>query len=181
MAITKSKKAEQLAELEAQFKSAQGIAFAECTRLTVDEAQSVRRELREKGMTYKVIKKTLIALAAKNTGVAEFSVDDLSGSVSVIVSSSDEIAPAAAIKKFKKDFFNKATKESKMDFAGCIFNGMFQNAAQTAVIAETPTREESLGRIVGMLKSGPQKIHGVLNSGFRKLHNVLENAEKFAS
>lgn len=181
MAITKAKKTEQLAELEAKFKEAKGVAFAKYSGLTVDEAQTVRRELRANGMSYTVIKKTLMALAAKNTNLAEFSADDLEGSVAVIVSAEDEIAPAAAIKKFKADFFDKKAKTSKMDFSGCVFEGKFQDAAATAIIANTPSREESLGKIVGMLKSGPQKLHGVFNSGFQKMYNVLENAEKFAS
>lgn len=181
MATSRSKKEEQLQALQEKFAEAQGIAFARFSGVTVDEAQTMRRALRENGMTYTVIKKTLIALAAKNTGVAEFASDDLEGSVAVFVSSEDEIAPAAAIKKFKKDLFDKATKTSKVDFAGCVFEGAFQNATQTAIIADTPTREESLAKIVGMLQSGPRKIHGVLNSGLQKLHNVLDNAEKFAS
>lgn len=181
MATSRSKKEDQLQKLEKRFSEAQGIAFMKYTTVTVDEAQAIRRELRSQGMTYMVIKKTLMALAAKNTGVAEFSANDLEGSVAVIVSAQDSIAPAAAIKKYKKDFLDKKTKTSKFDFAGCIFEGKFQDAAATAIIAETPTREESLAKIMGMLRSGPQKIHGVLNSGMQKLYNVLDNAEKFAS
>lgn len=181
MATSRSKKEEQLQALQEKFENAKGVAFAKFKNVTVDEAQAIRRELRSQGMSYTVIKKTLISLAAKNTKIAEFDSGDMDGSVAVIVSAEDEIAPAAAIKKYKKDFFNKETKTSKFDFSGCLFEGKFQDAAQTALIADTPSREESLGKIVGMLKSGPQKLHGVFNSGMQKLYNVLDNAEKFAS
>lgn len=181
MATSRIKKEGQLQKLESQFAKAKGIAFIQFKHVTVEEAQNIRRELRSQGMTYMVIKKTLIALAAKNTGAAMFSSENLEGNVAVIVSQTDEMAPIAAIKKFKKDFFEKAKKQSKMEFAGCIFEGAFQSAAQTAVIADMPTREESLAKIMGMLRSGPQKLHGVLNSGMQKIYNVLDNAEKFAS
>jgi len=105
----------------------------------------------------------------------------LEGAVAVIVSPTDEIAPAAAIKKYMKEFFDKKKKTSKVGYAGSIFEGKFCDVAATAIIAETPSREESLAKIIGMLKSGPQKLHGVLGSGFSKLFNVLENAEKFAA
>ncbi|MCF7906091.1 50S ribosomal protein L10 [Candidatus Gracilibacteria bacterium] len=181
MATTRSKKSEQLAALEEKFKAAKGIAFTAFEALTVEEAQVIRRELRAQGMSYTVIKKTLIELAAKNASLPEVPSASLDGAVAVIVSSSDEIAPAAAIKKFRKDYKNMKTKEPKMSFAGAIFDGKFLSAEETARIADTPFREESLGKIVGMLRSGPQKLHGVFNSGFQKLYNVLQNAEKFAS
>lgn len=181
MAITKSKKKDQLAALTAKFKEAAGVAFAKFDQLTVDEAQAIRRELREAGMSYTVIKKTLIAIAAKDAGLAEFDSDRLEGSVAVIVSADDAVLPAQKIKKFKKDFFVKAKKLAKIDFAGALFEGNFLDAAATAKFADTATREESLAKIVGMLRSGPQKLHGVFNSGFQKLYNVMQNADKFTA
>ncbi len=185
MAITKSKKTEQLAALVEKFKDAAGVAFAKFNKLGVEEAQVIRRDLRENGMSYTVIKKTLIAIAAKEAGLAEFSPNDLEGSVAVIVSPTDAVMPAQFIKKYKKDFFVKKTKEhdayAKIDFAGALFEGNFLDAAKTAEFANTATREESLAKIVGMLKSGPQKLHSVLNSGLQRTFNVLQNADKFAA
>jgi len=181
MATSKSKKADQLEALTSKFKEAQGVSFIRFEGITVEEAQTMRRELRAEGMSYTVIKKTLMELAAKNAGLPEVDANQLDGSVAVIVSSTDEIAPAAAIKKYKTQFADPETKESRVDFAGAIFEGKFLDAAATAVIANTPSREESLGKIVGMLRSGPQKLHGVFNSGFQKLYNVMQNAEKFAA
>lgn len=181
MAITKSKKEGQLAALTAKFKDASGVAFAKFDQLGVEEAQVIRRELRANGMSYTVIKKTLMAIAAKETGLAEFNPDQLEGAVAVIVSADDAVMPAQFIKKFKKDFFNKETNHAKIDFAGALFEGNFLDAAATASFANTATREESLGRIVGMLRSGPQKLHSVFNSGFQSLYNVMKNADKFAA
>ncbi len=181
MATTKAKKSDQLKALEEKLKSSSGVAFASYNGVTVEEAQQARRDLRAKGMSYTVIKKTLMSLAAKNTGVAEFSSDNLDGPVAIIISDSDEIAPAAAIKQLKTDTFNKELKSSKYDFAGSIFEGKFLGKTATMVLADTPSREESLSKIVSMLKSGPQKLHGVLNSGLQGIHNIMKNADKFAS
>ena len=181
MAITKSKKKDQLAALTAKFKEAAGVAFVKFEGLGVEEAQIIRRELRANGMSYTVIKKTLMAIAAKDTGLAEFDSDELEGAVAVIVSTTDAVMPAQFIKKFKKEFFDRETKFAKIDFAGALFEGNFLDAEKTAKFADTATREESLGRIVGMLRSGPQKLHSVFNSGFQSLYNVMENADKFAA
>jgi large subunit ribosomal protein L10 len=181
MAITRQQKTKQLQALEEKFKNAQGVAFVKFFGPSVEDVQGIRRELRSKGMSYTVIKKTLIALAAKNTNLAEFSPDNLDGSVAVIVSDSDEIAPAAEIKKMKKTFWNKESKTSKFDFAGAVFEGKLLDEKAAAILAETPTREESLAKIISMLRSGPQKIHGALTHGLRGIHAALKDAEKYAT
>ena len=180
MATTKAKKQDQLNALIEKFKAAQGVAFVCFNQASVMDVQAARRSLRENGMSYTVIKKTLMAIAAKEAGLCEFDSEDLDGSVAVIVSTEDAIAPAAAIKVLKKEHFNKETKSSKFDFAGSFFEGKFLDSAATAILADTPTREESLAKIVGALRSGPQKLHAVFQSGLRKNINVLKNADKFA-
>ncbi len=180
MATTKAKKQDQLTALIEKFKASQGVAFISFNQATVMDVQAARRDLRENGMSYVVIKKTLMAIAAKEAGICEFDSDDLEGNVAVIVSETDAIAPSAAIKKLIKLHYNKVEKTSKFDYAGAIFEGKFQDKAATAILAETPTREESLAKIVGALRSGPQKLHSVFQSGLRKNINVLQNADKFA-
>lgn len=179
MAITKAKKEQQLAALVEKFKEAQGAAFIKFDGATVEEVQTVRRELRAQGMEYTVIKRTLIAIAAKETGLATFDSDDMEGMVAVITSADDIVLPAQSIKKFKKDFMNKETKVSKFDFAGAIFEGNFLKAAEAEVFANTPTKEESLGKIVGMLMVGPQKLHTVCLSGLRGALTIMQQADKF--
>lgn len=181
MPTSKAKKNTQLAALEEKFKRAKGIAFARYSGPTVTEVQQVRRDLRAQGMSYTVIKKTLMSIAAKNTGQAEFDSRDLEGPVAVIVSETDAISPAAAIKKLRKESYNAKTDTAKFDFAGAIFGEELLDKLATAQLANTPSREESLGKIVSMLMSGPQKMHGVLNSGLQSLYNVMKNSEKFAS
>jgi large subunit ribosomal protein L10 len=180
MAVSRPHKEKQLQALETKFQEAKGVAFANFNGLTVEEAQTIRRSLRKQGMTYTVIKKTLIQLAAKNAKLAEVDINQLEGAVAVIVSTEDEIAPLAAIKNFKKEFINSESKEAKINFAGAIFEGAFVDATHTAELANIPSREESLSKIVGMLRSGPQKLHGVFNSGFQNLYNVFQNSDKFA-
>lgn len=181
MAVSKAKKEGQLKALIELFKNAQGAAFVKFDQATVEEVQTVRRELRAQGMTYTVIKRTLIALAAKEAGLATFSADDMEGMVAVVCSPDDIVLPAQAVKKMKKDFFNKKEKHYKFDFAGAIFEGNFLDSAAAEQFANTPTKEESLGGIVGMLMVGPQKLHTVCMHGLQSAHAVMKDAEKFAA
>ncbi len=179
MATSKTKKEAQLNALVERFKTAKGVAFIKYFGPTVEDVQNVRRECRANGMKYVVIKKTLMALAAKTAQLTEFSSDNLEGPVAVIVSDSDEIAPAAAIKKFKKDFFDKKEKTTKFDFAGSIFEGKFLSEEETAQLANTKTKVESFSAIVSMLRFGPTRIHSTLLYGAKGICAACREAEKF--
>jgi len=181
MATSKAKKQHQLTELETKLKDAKGIAFVKFDGATVMDVQQARRDARAKGMSYTVIKKTLMSLAAKNTGAGEFDAGQLEGSVAILVSAEDEIAPAAHIKALKKEHFDKEAGTSKFDFAGSVFEGNFLDAAATATLANTPSREESLGAIVGALNHGVTGIHAGLTHGMQGIAAALDNAEKFST
>lgn len=181
MATSKSKKQSQLTALEEKMSNAAGTAFVRFDGATVNEVQGIRRSLRENGMTYTVIKKTLIALAARNTKLADFGAKDLGGVVAVITSETDAIAPAAAIKKMKKEFMNKETKVSKFDFSGSVFEGKFLDEAATAILADTPTLEESYAKIIATLRHGPKGIHSMLTHGLRGITLSLKEADKYAT
>lgn len=181
MAVSKSKKQEQLQALIETFKNAAGVAFVKFDQTTVNEVQAVRRELRSQGMSYNVVKRTLISLAAKEAGLATFDSDDMEGMVAVICSPDDIVLPSQAIKKIKKDYFDKGKDLAKFDFAGAIFEGNFLDAKAAEQFANTPTKEESLGRIVGMLMVGPQKLHTVCMHGLKSAHAIAKNADKFTS
>jgi large subunit ribosomal protein L10 len=181
MATSKAKKNHQLALLVEKMKSGAGFAFVKFDGPSVNEVQQARRDLRDQGMSYTVIKKTLIAIAAKEAGVAEFGADDLEGAVAVIISESDEIAPAAAIKKLKKEHTDKETKLAKFDFAGAVFEGKLLDPMATAALANTATREESLAKVIATLRRGPQGIHSALTHGLRGITLSLKEADKYAT
>lgn len=181
MATSKAKKDDQLAKLVQKFEDGTGVAFVKFDGATVMDVQQARRDLRAEGMSYTVIKKTLISIAAKKAGVAEFGAEDLDGAVAVIVSDSDEIAPAAAIKKLKKEHLDKETKLSKFDFAGAVFEGKLLDPTAAATLANTPTREESLAKVIATLRHGPKGIHSTLTHGLRGITMSLKEADKFAS
>ena len=180
MATSKAKKTDQLQRLQSQMASAQGIAFLAFSAPTVGEMESVRNYLRENEMTCTVIKKTLIALAAKNAEKADFARESLDGNIAVICCPNDEVAPAAAIAHFKKESFDKKTKTSKFNFGGAIFAGKFLDAAAAETLGATPSREQSMAKIIGALRGGPRGIHSFLQFGTRGIKNALENADKFS-
>ena len=181
MAISRKKKEQQLASLVQKFKSARGVVFARFSGATVEEIESSRRALREKGISYTVLKKTLITKAALDADLCTINVSELPGAVAIMISESDTVLPAQELRRMKRENFDKVKKLAKFDFAGAIFEGKFLPAEAAEEFAATPTREESLAKIVFALCSGLSKTHGVLTSGLRSFCTVLNGAEKFIS
>ena len=72
MAVTSkvtAKKQAVVAELKEQMTSAKGVVVTSYRGLTVAQDTQLRRELREAGVTYHVVKNTMMRIAAKEAGL----------------------------------------------------------------------------------------------------------------
>jgi len=174
MTITKAKKQSQLELLKQLFQGAAGVAFASFSGVTVEEAQHARRALRKEGMSYLVVKKTLMSLAAKETGFPDFNPKDLPGAVGVITSETDEIAPAIAIKNMVKETYDKETNTAKFNFAGAFFENKLLSPDEAKALGNIPTRLESIGKILGALQYGIGGIVAALKDS-EKIANARAN------
>jgi len=171
MAITKSKKSEILADLENEFKNSKSVAFTAYSGITVSAIQEIRRKLREADARMVIAKKTLISLAAKNSGLKEIPNESLEGPVAVVFSHGDELAGLQLIEKSKKDF-------EQLEILGGVFDGEILGKAKARQLAQLPSRDALFGQIVGLLVSPLRGFVGVGNSlvgGFvRALDGIRE-------
>ncbi|KKT74066.1 MAG: 50S ribosomal protein L10 [Candidatus Peregrinibacteria bacterium GW2011_GWA2_44_7] len=103
MAVSKAKKVEDLAKLKDQFSRAKGVVFAKYSGMGVNDIQTLRRALRENNVDYKVAKKTLVTLAAKEHGI-ELPKDVMEGPIGVAFGYDDEIVAAQKMAEFAKKF-----------------------------------------------------------------------------
>lgn len=178
MPLTKEQKADILQDVTDKMKDAKAVVFADFKGLSVEDMSVMRNSLREQGVQFKVVKKTLIKLAAKEAGFEdEISDDALEGSVGVAFGMEDEISAAKLLYKFAK------TNEN-LKLRGALFEGRVLSVAETKDLAQLPGKEELLAKLVYLLNSPIQGFHGVLNntiSGFvRVLDAVREKQEQAA-
>ena len=96
-----AKKAEQVAIVADKMKAAASIVVVDSRGLTVDQDTVLRRNLRESGVEFKVIKNSILSRAAEKAGL-----EDLKklfvGPSAVAFSNEDVIAPAKVISEFAK-------------------------------------------------------------------------------
>ncbi|MCK9272268.1 50S ribosomal protein L10 [Candidatus Gracilibacteria bacterium] len=184
MAVNKAKKSEILASLEQELKAANSIAFTTNTKLTVLDVTNMRKELRTVDASFTLAKKTLIKIAFKNVYGVELSPELLVGQVAVLISKGDKIAGIAIVNKYAVDF----RKEEKLKFVGGYFDGNLLNAAETAKIANLPSREVLLSKLFGSMKSpisalarffdGAKK--DIESKGLTKVSDLIDSAPKKA-
>lgn len=149
MAVSKNKKIEVLASVENELKLATSVAFTSNTKLTVEEVTRLRRELLAVNAQFTLVKKTLVRIAFKNVYGVELNEEIMPGQVAVLISRGDKIAWIAIVNKY----VNELKKEEKIKFVGSYFDGQVLDAEATAKIANLPSREVLLAKLLGSMKS----------------------------
>ncbi|MFC1599451.1 50S ribosomal protein L10 [Patescibacteria group bacterium] len=167
MAVSKAKKEEVIAELTDLFKNSKSVVFSDYQGISVKDVQTLRRNLRDNDSTFKVAKKTLIKLAAKDAGFDEIPEEALVGQVGVAFSMGDEIAAAKTLYDFSKT--NDAVK-----LLSAFMEGKTLSKEETLELAKIPGKDELLAKLVGSMKSPISGFHGVLYSLLRSFVGVVD-------
>lgn len=171
MPVTRKQKQETLASLINSFKEAKTVVFAQYQGTNVKDIKLLRKKLREQKVGFKVARKTLMKLAAKERGFAEIPADFLQGPIGLAFGMGDEIAPAKTLHEFGKD-------HETIKMTGAIFEGKLIGAAEIKAIASLPAKEALLSSLVSLLKSPISGFHGVLHALLRNFVYVMSEVQK---
>lgn len=160
-------KADTVESLRQTIAAQKGAIVTEFKGLTVAEITSLRKKLREVNAEFRVVKNTLISLAAKDT---EFSAldDHFKGPTAVAFTYGDPVALAKAMKTF-------ATASPKVTLKAGFLDGRALSAKDVEALADVPSREVLLGRLVGSLASPITGLVRVLSGPQRKLVYALDS------
>ena len=142
-------------EIAAQLDGAQSAVLVDYRGLTVDEDTRLRKQLREAGVIYKVYKNTMINFAVKDTPF-ETLAPHLEGPTAIAISKDDATTAARLISKFAKD-------APALEMKAGVVEGTYYDAAGMAAIANVPSREELLSRLLGSMQSPIANLARVLN------------------
>ena len=149
MAVSRAKKSEQLAALEAHLKEAKSVAFTSNQKVTVLEVSALKKDLRAQNALYVTAKKTLMRIAFHNVYGVALDLETLPGQVSLVIGKGDAIAPFGVANKYA----NEWKKEEKMIFVGGYMEGRLMDAKETKKLATLPSREVLLAKLLGSLMS----------------------------
>jgi large subunit ribosomal protein L10 len=167
MAISRTQKEELMQELIDKFKRAQSVVFAEYRGLTVKDIGKVRSELRAQGVEYKVAKKTLLRLAAKEAGLGDIPTEYMEGPISAVFSFDDVVTGPKIIHTLGKEL-------EGLKLMGGVMGNQILSPKEANQLAQLPSRTELLAKLVGSMKAPISGFHGVLHGTIRQFVGTLQ-------
>lgn len=132
-------------EISEAIKDAASVVVVDYRGLTVAEDTALRKQLREAGINYKVYKNTMMVRAFAGTDCEKLG-EYLEGPSAIAISKTDATACAREISAFAK-------KAPKLEVKGGIVEGQAMDASGIAKIADIPSREVLLSRLLGSFQS----------------------------
>ena len=132
-------------EISENIKDAQSVVVVDYRGLTVAEDTQLRKALREAGVSYKVYKNTLVNRAIAGTEFESLK-ESLEGPSAFAISKDDATAPARIIAKFAKT-------APKLEMVSGVVEGNYYDKAGMEALANVPSREELLGKLLGSMQS----------------------------
>ena len=152
MPKTKEQKSEQIEQLANKLKNNSTIVVAEFTGLTMDDLTDFRKKTREKGVTFNIVKNTLLTKAAEEVGIKDFNVSKVSKQLAIATGDADEVTISKLVHEF-----SKASKEKIKIYSGILENKVV--SVETIIqLAQLPTREELLARVEIGRASGRERV-----------------------
>lgn len=158
-------KIDQVAEITDLLDTCQGFFVVNYRGLTVKDAQELRRSLRANGAQMSVFKNNLVRRALADKELPE--VEYLVGPTACVFFESDPVAPAKVLKDFAK-------AHPVLDIKGGLSEGAVVDEAQVKAIAELPSREELLAKMLGTLQNPLVKTVRVLNGPAEAFARVVQ-------
>ena len=150
-----------VAELAEKLKAAAGGVLVDYKGISVEDDTKLRKELRENGVDYFVVKNTLLKRAAEVAGIEGLE-PALSGTTAIALHTEDIIvAPKLLYKKAEKSDGKFAIKLGFID-------GKVISKEEVEEYAKLPSKETLLSQLVFMLQSPIQRVAIAINEIAKK-------------
>ena len=128
--------------LTGKIKESSSIVFVDYKGITVAQDTELRKQFREAGVEYTVIKNTLTRFAAKNNG---YDFDEvLNGTTAMASTTGDPIAPARIVCEFAKK-----NKLKTLTIKGGVVEGSVLSAAELSGFGELPSKNALVASVLG--------------------------------
>ena len=164
---TRETKAQDLTALTESLQKSTSAMVVSFSGVTVAKDQEFRNSLREAGAKYEVVKNTLARIAVKGTQFEEAS-EFFKGVTALAWTDGDPVVLTKAISKFMKD------NEKNYTFKTGVIDGRLVDLTQLTTIANLPSKEELIAKLLFVLNSPAQRIITVINAVPRDLAVVIK-------
>ncbi|HEX8649939.1 MAG TPA: 50S ribosomal protein L10 [Pyrinomonadaceae bacterium] len=164
---TREQKQKDLNALTEQFQKATAAMIVGFNKMTVPKDQELRNQLREAGVSYEVVKNTLARKAAEGTPF-EQAIEHFKGVTAIATSEGDPVNLSKAISKFTK------ANPEVFTFKAGVVEGRVVALAEVESIANLPSKEELISKIMFLINCQAQRLVTVLSAVPRNLAIVIK-------
>ena len=161
--MNKEAKKSYIEEMKKNFSSNEAVMVAKYQGLNVTELDELRRQLREKGIIFKITKNRITKIALKDSPVKDL--EKYFTGPTATAMSSDAITTAKILTKFAKS-------HEKLKIVAGFMDGKVLDEKEVAIIATLPSLEEARAKIVGILATPAQKLVSILLAPGAKIANL---------
>jgi large subunit ribosomal protein L10 len=158
-------KVEMVARIKEEIAAADAVWVVDYRGLTVKQAETLRKRVREQGAALRIYKNSFTELALTALELPSLGAV-LEGPSAFVFVSGDPVASAKAIKDFAKE-------HEKLEVKGGLLNREVVTAEQIGAIAALPSREELIARLIGSIRSPLTGIVQVLNGPASQMVRTL--------
>jgi large subunit ribosomal protein L10 len=156
--LNRDQKAQVIDEVAGAIQESEAVFAVDYRGISVPQAAELRTALRGADATFRVVKNTLSERAADQVG-AEGLKELLQGPTAMTFVRGDAAAAAKALRDFRR-----GTGNTLLEFKGGWMNGAPLTGADVDAIAQLPSREVLVGRLVGMIASPLTGLAVALNN-----------------
>ena len=164
---TREQKQKDLEALALEFKQATAGMLVGFKKLTVPKDQELRRQLREAGIRYAVVKNTLARKAAEGTPF-EQAAAHFKGVTALALGEGDPVALSKTITKFVKD------NPEVFSFKVGVVEGRVVALSDVEAIATLPSKEELISKVLFLVNAQAQRLVTVISAVPRNLAIVIK-------
>ena len=168
--MNRDEKAQAISELEGAIGSATNAFLIDFKGITVPQVTELRKQVRESNSKYVVVKNTLALIAVKDSPLKSLE-KSFSGPTAVAYNTTDAVALAKALTKFAKDV-------PTIQFKGALLNGQAVPASEIQNIANLPSREELIAKLLYLMQHPIRGLATVLQGNIRKFAVVIDQIAK---
>ena len=171
MALSKDSKQKIVKNLIEELKNSKGIILTDYKGMSVSQISSLRDELKEKKVTFKVVKNSLMERVSEALDIKDLT-KDLVGCTAVAFSNEDGIVPARLLKEYSRK--NKVEIKIKSG----LVEGRFLSPEKVMEIASLPSKDILITQMVTGVKAPLYSLVFVLQGPLRCLIYTLEAIKK---
>jgi large subunit ribosomal protein L10 len=162
----KAEKAATVADLTARLKASSTAVLADYRGMTVGQMRDLRSKLRGGGIEMVVVKNTLARRAAKAAGYEPLGAE-LVGPIAMLFAVDDVSAPARILNDYIK-------ANRKMVIKAGLLEGQIIKADAVTELADLPSREILLSRLLGAMQAPLGNLASVLQAPITKFARTLD-------